>query len=331
MEASENYLAKDPISNNTVKVFGIMAFVAIIPVLALVMSISHTSDVKAPNNIESSPIGVVKAKGNDTPASVESVGEPVLFDAQHNIKSVITSLTPGANVQEIDRLSHHGLYRVVVNGNVLYFTGDGEVMLSGSALNTQTGEQYTPGFNQPVAAPASKATNTGIDEEIQLDVLSEQAVSDAGVMSDSTKSYEPFPQDISIATGDVGAPIQVAVFTDPDCPFCRQLEKVSADFDGVELANMLYPIEELHPGATEVSRKIWCSDDPQASFKSYMASGDKSVLAEVDASCQIPTKIAKAAARANVNGTPTFLSVDGRILEGYPGRDEFMKWVYNEK
>lgn len=324
-----NYHENDTISKNTVKVIAIMALVSIIPTLSLVMALSNSMSNQA---VKSSPQPVERVSTDAV--QVEKPVNSIPYDiARKNIESVLSVISPDASVNEIQLVGSGGIYRVSVNGNDLYFSGDADVMLAGNAFGTRDGREYTTGYEKVSAGENSARINSDIpNEEVELSVVDEQPVVSTETVTADQGSYKRFPETLAILTGDIGAPIQVAVFTDPDCPFCRQLEQLSGDLKGVELANMLYPIEELHPGATEISNKIWCSDDPESSFRAYMVDGDKSALADVSTNCETPIEnIAKAAARAGVNGTPTFLTVDGRVLEGYPGRDEFMKWVNNDK
>src|SRR5690606_5446500 len=70
----------------------------------------------------------------------------------------------------------------------------------------------------------------------------------------------------------------VAVFTDPDCPFCRQLESTLAEMDNVTIYRFLYPLVSLHPGADKVAAQIWCAGDDaarSAAMDSYMNKGEK--------------------------------------------------------
>jgi thiol:disulfide interchange protein DsbC len=46
----------------------------------------------------------------------------------------------------------------------------------------------------------------------------------------------------------------IAVFSDPDCPFCRRLETELDKLDNVTLYTFLYPLEGLHPEAKGTRR-----------------------------------------------------------------------------
>lgn len=106
----------------------------------------------------------------------------------------------------------------------------------------------------------------------------------------------------------------VAVFSDPDCPFCRKLEQELARLDNLTVHLFLHPLPDLHPGAVEVARNVWCAADPAASWRDYMLAG-KAPAAVPD--CQAPiAEIAALAARLGVSGTPALIFPSGERIDG---------------
>ena len=66
----------------------------------------------------------------------------------------------------------------------------------------------------------------------------------------------PLKSAIKIVKGD--GKRQLAVFTDPNCPYCKQLEKELVNVTNVTIYTLLYPVLN---GSMELSKKIWCSDN----------------------------------------------------------------------
>jgi thiol:disulfide interchange protein DsbC len=54
---------------------------------------------------------------------------------------------------------------------------------------------------------------------------------------------------------------QLAVFSDPECGYCRRLERELADIDNVTIHVFLYPV--LGPQSTEKSQAVWCAAPAQ--------------------------------------------------------------------
>ena len=109
--------------------------------------------------------------------------------------------------------------------------------------------------------------------------------------------------------------LQFAVFEDPDCPFCRQMEARLKDLDDYTAYVLLFPLTDLHPGAAAAAKAIWCSDDPSAAWLAYMNEQKRPPARE----CATPIADLQALAlRHRIAGTPTLIMPDGEIVEGMP-------------
>jgi ABC-type bacteriocin/lantibiotic exporter with double-glycine peptidase domain len=51
------------------------------------------------------------------------------------------------------------------------------------------------------------------------------------------------------------------VFADPNCGYCKQIERDLLAVKDVTIYTFLYPIERLHKGATARAQAVWCSQD----------------------------------------------------------------------
>jgi len=103
------------------------------------------------------------------------------------------------------------------------------------------------------------------------------------------------------------------VFSDPDCPFCQQLEKSLAQLEDATVYVLPYPLTGLHPNAQVVSESIWCSNDRAAAWRDYLLLGKKPKVAKC------PNPIEKNIALAGefqIQGTPAILFEDGTLVSG---------------
>ena len=64
----------------------------------------------------------------------------------------------------------------------------------------------------------------------------------------------------------------LAVFSDPDCPYCRRLEAELDKLDNVTLYTFPYPLEGLHPEAKDKSIAVWCAAESRAGLGRLMKS-----------------------------------------------------------
>jgi thiol:disulfide interchange protein DsbC len=105
---------------------------------------------------------------------------------------------------------------------------------------------------------------------------------------------------------------QIAVFSDPNCGYCKRLEKTLLQLDNVTVYNYLIPI--LSADSVQKSKQIWCSSDPQKAWIDWMING---LTPSGKADCANPMdKNLVIAKNLGINGTPTIFFTDG---SRYPG------------
>ena len=103
------------------------------------------------------------------------------------------------------------------------------------------------------------------------------------------------------------------VFADPDCPFCRQLEKELATLKDVTIYVFPMPLESLHPNARRISESIWCSINGAGAWRDYLTVGKK----PVSRSCANPLdRNISLAQRLGIAGTPAIIFADGELVPG---------------
>lgn len=112
---------------------------------------------------------------------------------------------------------------------------------------------------------------------------------------------------------------KLAVFTDPNCGFCKKLEKELLQIDNVTVYHFMYPI---FPGSAEKARNVWCSKDRLKAWNDMM---HHDILPPV-ATCNTPLEKNMALGRTlKVNGTPALIFSDGSIIPGYLPAPELEK------
>jgi thiol:disulfide interchange protein DsbC len=109
---------------------------------------------------------------------------------------------------------------------------------------------------------------------------------------------------------------KLAVFTDPDCPFCKRLENDLQSVDNVTISYFLLPIDSLHPTARGKSVAVWCNKDKIKAWNDLMI---KATSPEAVPTCENPLKeIASFASSRRIKATPTIINKYGQVIEGYP-------------
>jgi thiol:disulfide interchange protein DsbC len=130
----------------------------------------------------------------------------------------------------------------------------------------------------------------------------------------------PFEHAFKLVRGDGSR--KVAVFSDPDCPFCKKLEmEVINRLDNVTVYTFLLPLTSLHPDAPRKAALVWCSADRQKTWWSWMLEGKP---LEGEAKCETPLdKIAAVAQQLDIRGTPAIVFENGDIVPGAIPKEVF--------
>ncbi len=105
----------------------------------------------------------------------------------------------------------------------------------------------------------------------------------------------------------------LVLFSDPDCPYCRKLEKELTGVTNVTIYTFLFPIASLHPQAPEHAQSIWCAPDRQKAWEDYLLHN----VAPPPRTCPNPlAQVQALAEKYRFNGTPTMIFADGRVVPG---------------
>jgi thiol:disulfide interchange protein DsbC len=143
--------------------------------------------------------------------------------------------------------------------------------------------------------------------------------------------FEHLPFERAIKTVRGNGSRQLAIFEDPLCPYCRQLEKNMADLNDVTIYTFLFPLESVHAGATMRSRQIWCSADRSATWSAWMSQPDGATELPKgmndSGSCgndPIPENRALAH-QLHINATPTLIFPDGSRIAAAVSKEDVEK------
>jgi len=187
---------------------------------------------------------------------------------------------------DIRKLPFADLYEVLVNGQTIAYTdAKGEVVIVGNMLDMRTRANLT--------------------EQRQRELL--------------TIDWKSLPLDRAVVYRKGDGSRRIAVFSDPDCPFCRKLEGELAGLDNLTVYTFLLPIRELHPDAARKAHAVWCAKDPGRAWLDLMLLEREPAAAP--AGCTAPLEeIAGLARKFRINGTPGIVFENGRLVPGLINR-----------
>lgn len=207
---------------------------------------------------------------------------------EESVRKAFQARFPKVKVESITRTSYFGLYEIVISGGGIVYTDDRfEHLVQGNIFETKS--------------------MTNLTEE-RLNKLAEIP-------------WDSLPLELAFKRVKGKGERRMAVFTDPDCPACRRIEKDLAKLDNVTLYMFLLPIESLHPNAPARARDIWCSAERNKAWEAYMLNGTAPAAAK--AGCETPVeRIVKYADEHKISGTPTLFFPNGERIPGAIGLAE---------
>ncbi|MDQ6960562.1 MAG: DsbC family protein [Mariprofundaceae bacterium] len=212
---------------------------------------------------------------------------------EKTIRANISRLSPNFRIDAIRPLADiPGLYEIQSGKNVFYSDATGDHLISGHIFNTRDRKDLTSARLEDI-------------NRIDWNIL---------------------PLKDAIVSGDPrGAPI--AIFTDPDCPYCRRLEHELPKIRGVKVYTFLFPITQLHPKARAKAEAIWCSNNRHKTLQDIMLKGVP--LTQIKSSvCKTPIDHnLELAASLGITGTPTLIAHDGRKRAGGMSAEQLMQWA----
>ena len=206
------------------------------------------------------------------------------------LESRIRTLYPNTSFREVRSTPLPGLYEVAMGSNIAYTDTSGRYFVFGHLFDMQT----------------------------QVDLTASRLVQAKKVEFPSAFLANA----IKTVKGD-GSRV-VAVFSDPDCPYCKQLEATFAALNNVTIYTFLFPLESLHPQAKTKAVSIWCAPDRVGSWNTAMLQGKAPALR----SCANPINDNLVlGGRLGVTGTPTLIATDGRVMPGAASLAQIEQWL----
>jgi len=196
------------------------------------------------------------------------------------VKKAVEAKLPNAKVESVKKTPHlGGLYEVVVQGEIIYTDEKVKYFLLGDIVEA--------------------ANMKNVTEERKNQLLAVK--------------FDTLPLDLAVKSVRGNGKRTLVVFADPNCGYCKKLEKEMAGVTDVTIYYFLYPI--LTPSSLEKSKAVWCSADRVKAFNDMMQRDVDPGTAKTD--CQAPIDpVLDLGRKLKVTGTPTMIFKDGSRIPG---------------
>jgi len=107
---------------------------------------------------------------------------------------------------------------------------------------------------------------------------------------------------------------RIAVFADPNCGYCKKLEKDLVNVKDVTVYTFVIPI--LGGDSADKSRSIWCAKDNTTAWRNWMVDGTAPTKAMGKCDDSAIGRNLELSRKHRVNGTPAIIFEDGTRAPG---------------
>lgn len=199
---------------------------------------------------------------------------------------------PATQVSAVNSSPIAGIYEVVMGKNIAYTDDAARFVVFGHVFDMQTQKDLTA------------------DRLAQLNKI----------------EWASLPLANAIKTIKGNGKRQLAVFSDPDCPYCKSLEISLEKLDNVTIYTFLFPLASLHPQAEAKAVAVWCSKNPSVAWHNLMVKAEEPKASGAD--CTNPIKENVALGQLlGINGTPTLIAPDGSMKPGALPVEQIEAWL----
>ena len=198
---------------------------------------------------------------------------------EKDIRQSLQKNFPGiGKIEHIVVTPYAGLYEVLVEGQLIYTDAKGLYLFDGNVIETKSHRNLSEERRRVLFA---------ID-------------------------FDKLPLELAMKKVKGNGKRKLAQFTDPNCSFCKRLEKELNNVTDVTIYSFLYPI---FPGSDVMVRNVLCSKNPVQTWDNWMLNG----ITPQNAFCDTPqTEQVKALGqKLHVNGTPNIIFGNGVQSPGY--------------
>jgi thiol:disulfide interchange protein DsbC len=205
---------------------------------------------------------------------------------ENEIRKSLQSKFPGiGKIEHIVKTPYAGLYEVIIDDQLLYTDAQGEYLFEGNVIEAKSRRDLSGERRQVLFA---------ID-------------------------FDKLPLELAVKKVKGNGKRKLAIFTDPNCGFCKRLEKELSRVTDVTLYRFMYPI---FPGSDEIVRNVLCSKDSNKAWEDWMLSE----IAPAKAICDTQTeKVMALGQKLRVNGTPNLIFGNGIQSPGFLPLEELEK------
>ena len=214
--------------------------------------------------------------------SLLSCASAMIFANVETLKNNLNQQYPNIHVSNIQATEMTGLYSANLDNQIIYLDENAQHMFIGSMVRLKDQKNLTKDL----------------------------------VLKQNSIDWKQLPLKDAIKTVKGNGKQQLAIFSDPNCPYCKKLEAELDKLNDVTIYTFIYPLKSQ---SIAVSKQVWCDPNQAYAWKNLL---QKNVQPK-EKTCANPIERNLALGRKlGVEGTPTLIFETGFKMTGVRSAEE---------
>ena len=205
-----------------------------------------------------------------------------VLNAHADIQQLATKY-PKLKFDNIQPTELKGIYSATMDGQVVYLDEAGEHVMLGSMIRLKDQKNLTKDL----------------------------------VVNANRVRWSDLPLNQAIKTVKGNGQHQIAIFSDPNCPYCQKLEKELDQLNNVTVYTFLYPIQTA---SILPSKQVWCSASPSYTWQNLIL---RHIQPPQNSSCENPIQQnLNLGKKLGIDGTPGIIFSNGFKSTGFISKND---------
>ena len=204
------------------------------------------------------------------------------------VKSNLTKQHPKLSIENIQATDMKGIYSGSMDGQVVYVGEDAQHILVGSMYRLSDQKNLTKDL----------------------------------VLKQNSIDWKKLPLQDAVKSVRGNGKRQIAIFSDPNCPYCKQLETELSKLNDVTIYTFIYPIKNQ---SIAVSKQVFCEKSPALAWSNLISKG---IQPSSKKACANPVERNLSLGKSlGLNGTPAIIFSNGfKVMGSHPAQEIEKMW-----
>jgi thiol:disulfide interchange protein DsbC len=204
------------------------------------------------------------------------------------VKNNLTKQHPKLSIENIQATDMKGIYSGSMDGQVVYVGEDAQHILVGSMYRLSDQKNLTKDL----------------------------------VLKQNSIDWKKLPLQDAVKSVRGNGKRQIAIFSDPNCPYCKQLETELNKLNDVTIYTFIYPIKNQ---SIAVSKQVFCEKAPALAWSNLISKG---IQPSSQKTCANPIERNLSLGKSlDLNGTPAIIFSNGfKVMGSHPAQEIEKMW-----